>query len=272
MHRATLVQALERLRKKEISSVELTQAFFKRIEEVDSRVGAYLHLTQDLALEQAREADAKIKAGENLPLLGLPLAIKDLICVRGEKTTCASRILENFVSPYDATVARKLKEAGAVFLGKVNMDEFAMGSSNENSAFHLARNPWDLARVAGGSSGGSAAAVAAQECLAALGSDTGGSIRQPAAFCGITGLKPTYGRVSRFGLVAFASSLDQIGPMTKTVEDAACLMNVISGHDPFDSTSADVAVPDFLAGLDRDLKGLRVGIPREYFAEGLDLE
>lgn len=272
MHRVTLVQALERLRKKEISSVELTQAFFKRIEEVDSRVGAYLHLTQDLALEQAREADAKIKAGENLPLLGLPLAIKDLICVRGEKTTCASRILENFVSPYDATVARKLKEAGAVFLGKVNMDEFAMGSSNENSAFHLARNPWDLARVAGGSSGGSAAAVAAQECLAALGSDTGGSIRQPAAFCGITGLKPTYGRVSRFGLVAFASSLDQIGPMTKTVEDAACLMNVISGHDPFDSTSADVAVPDFLAGLDRDLKGLRVGIPREYFAEGLDLE
>lgn len=272
MHRATLVQALERLRKKEISSVELTQALFKRIEEVDSRVGAYLHLTQDLALEQAREADAKIKAGENLPLLGLPLAIKDLICVRGEKTTCASRILENFVSPYDATVARKLKEAGAVFLGKVNMDEFAMGSSNENSAFHLARNPWDLARVAGGSSGGSAAAVAAQECLAALGSDTGGSIRQPAAFCGITGLKPTYGRVSRFGLVAFASSLDQIGPMTKTVEDAACLMNVISGHDPFDSTSADVAVPDFLAGLDRDLKGLRVGIPREYFAEGLDPE
>ena len=272
MHRVTLVQALERLRKKEISSVELTQAFFKRIEEVDSRVGAYLHLTQDLALEQAREADAKIKAGENLPLLGLPLAIKDLICVRGEKTTCASRILENFVSPYDATVARKLKEAGAVFLGKVNMDEFAMGSSNENSAFHLARNPWDLARVAGGSSGGSAAAVAAQECLAALGSDTGGSIRQPAAFCGITGLKPTYGRVSRFGLVAFASSLDQIGPMTKTVEDAACLMNVISGHDPFDSTSADVAVPDFLAGLDRDLKGLRVGIPREYFAEGLDPE
>ena len=272
MHRATLVQALERLRKKEISSVELTQAFFKRIEEVDSRVGAYLHLTQDLALEQAREADAKIKAGENLPLLGLPLAIKDLICVRGEKTTCASRILENFVSPYDATVARKLKEAGAVFLGKVNMDEFAMGSSNENSAFHLARNPWDLARVAGGSSGGSAAAVAAQECLAALGSDTGGSIRQPAAFCGITGLKPTYGRVSRFGLVAFASSLDQIGPMTKTVEDAACLMNVISGHDPFDSTSADVAVPDFLAGLDRDLKGLRVGIPREYFGEGLDPE
>ena len=272
MHRVTLVQALERLRKKEISSVELTQAFFKRIEEVDSRVGAYLHLTQDLALEQAREADAKIKAGENLPLLGLPLAIKDLICVRGEKTTCASRILENFVSPYDATVARKLKEAGAVFLGKVNMDEFAMGSSNENSAFHLARNPWDLARVAGGSSGGSAAAVAAQECLAALGSDTGGSIRQPAAFCGITGLKPTYGRVSRFGLVAFASSLDQIGPMTKTVEDAACLMNVISGHDPFDSTSADVAVPDFLAGLDRDLKGLRVGIPREYFGEGLDPE
>ncbi len=270
MHRATLQQARDRLRKKEISSVELTEALFRRIDAVDSRVGAYLHLTRDLALRQAKEADEKIAAGQDLPLLGIPLAIKDLICVHGEKTTCASRILENFVAPYDATVSRKLKEAGAVILGKVNMDEFAMGSSNENSAFHLARNPWDLERVAGGSSGGSAAAVAAQACVAALGSDTGGSIRQPASFCGITGLKPTYGRVSRFGLVAFASSLDQIGPMTRTVEDAACLMNVISGHDPLDSTSADVEVPDFVGGLDRELKGLRVGVPKEYFAEGLD--
>lgn len=272
MHQATLTQARDKLRKKEISSVELTKAYFKRIEAVDSKVGAYLHLTHDKALEQAKEADRKIKAGEDAPLLGLPLAIKDLICMQGVKTTCASRILENFVAPYDATVMKKLKEAGAVILGKVNMDEFAMGSSNENSAFHLARNPWDFDRVAGGSSGGSAAAVAAQECIAALGSDTGGSIRQPAAFCGITGLKPTYGRVSRFGLVAFASSLDQIGPMTRTVEDAALLLNVISGHDPLDSTSANVEVPDFMAGLGRDLKGLKVGIPKEYFAEGLDPE
>ncbi|QPJ60577.1 MAG: Asp-tRNA(Asn)/Glu-tRNA(Gln) amidotransferase subunit GatA [Candidatus Nitronauta litoralis] len=272
MYRNTITQAREKLKKKEISSVKLTEAFFERIKSVDSNVGAYLHLTQDQALEQAKEADRKIKAGEDAPLLGIPLAIKDLICMQGVKTTCASRILENFVAPYDATVIKKLKEAGAVFLGKVNMDEFAMGSSNENSAFHMARNPWDFDCVAGGSSGGSAAAVAAQECLAALGSDTGGSIRQPASFCGITGLKPTYGRVSRFGLVAFASSLDQIGPMTRTVEDAALLLKVISGHDPMDSTSADVDVPDFVAGLDRDLKGLKVGIPKEYFAEGLDSE
>ncbi len=272
MYRDTLTRTREKLQKKEISSTKLTEAFFERIESVDSKVGAYLHLTRDQALEQAKEADRKIKSGEDAPLLGIPLAIKDLICMQGVKTTCASRILENFVAPYDATVIKKLKEAGAVILGKVNMDEFAMGSSNENSAFHMARNPWDFDRVAGGSSGGSAAAVAAQECIAALGSDTGGSIRQPAAFCGITGLKPTYGRVSRFGLVAFASSLDQIGPMTRTVEDAALLLNVISGHDPLDSTSAEVEVPDFVAGLDRDLRGLRVGIPKEYFAEGLDSE
>ncbi len=272
MHQATLTQVRDKLRKKEISSVELTKAFFKRIEAVDSKVGAYLHLIEDEALEQAKSADRKIKSGEDAPLLGVPLAIKDLICMQGVKTTCASRILENFVAPYDATVMKKLKEAGAVILGKVNMDEFAMGSSNENSAFHLARNPWNFDHVAGGSSGGSAAAVAAQECVASLGSDTGGSIRQPAAFCGVTGLKPTYGRVSRFGLVAFASSLDQIGPITRTVEDSALMLNVISGHDPMDSTSAEVEVPDFVGGLERDLKGLTVGIPKEYFADGLDAE
>jgi aspartyl-tRNA(Asn)/glutamyl-tRNA(Gln) amidotransferase subunit A len=204
--------------------------------------------------------------------LGVPIALKDLICMKGTHTTCASHILENFVSPYDATVVKRLKEAGAVLIGKTNMDEFAMGSSNENSYFHVTKNPWDLNHVPGGSSGGSGAAVAANECMGALGSDTGGSIRQPAAFCGITGLKPTYGRVSRFGLVAFASSFDQIGPMTKTAEDAAILMNVIGGHDPMDSTSADVPLPDFTAALSNDVKGLKIGIPKEYFGKGLNAD
>jgi aspartyl-tRNA(Asn)/glutamyl-tRNA(Gln) amidotransferase subunit A len=272
MHQPTITQAKHQLLEKKYSAVELLDAVYKRIDAVDGQVKAYIHLTRDIARQQAEAADKKLAAGEDAPLLGVPIAIKDLICMKDTHTTCASHILGNFVSPYDATVVQRLKEAGAVLIGKTNMDEFAMGSSNENSYFHVTKNPWDLNRVPGGSSGGSGAAVAANECMAALGSDTGGSIRQPAAFCGITGLKPTYGRVSRFGLVAFASSFDQIGPMTKTAEDAAVLMNVIGGHDPMDSTSADIALPDFTAALSNDVKGLTVGIPKEYFGKGLDAD
>ncbi len=270
MHQPTIIQARHQLKDKKYSAVELLDAVYKRIDAMDGKVRAYVHLTRDIAQQQAEEADQKIAAGEDAPLLGVPIALKDLICMKDTRTTCASHILENFISPYDATVVQRLKKAGAVLIGKTNMDEFAMGSSNENSYFHVTHNPWDLNRVPGGSSGGSGAAVAANECMAALGSDTGGSIRQPAAFCGITGLKPTYGRVSRFGLVAFASSFDQIGPMTKTAEDAAVLMNVIGGHDPMDSTSTDVPLPDFTAALAKDVKGLTLGIPKEYFAKGLD--
>ena len=270
MHQPTIAQAKHQLLEKKYSAVELLDAVYKRIDAVDSQVQAYVHLTRDIARQQAEAADKKLAAGEDAPLLGIPIALKDLICMKDTLTTCASRILENFVSPYDATVVQRLKAAGAVLIGKTNMDEFAMGSSNENSWFHTTKNPWDLNRVPGGSSGGSGAAVAANECMGALGSDTGGSIRQPAAFCGITGLKPTYGRVSRFGLVAFASSFDQIGPMTKTAEDAAVLMNVIGGHDPMDSTSANVPLPDFTATLSNDVKGLKIGIPKEYFEKGLD--
>jgi aspartyl-tRNA(Asn)/glutamyl-tRNA(Gln) amidotransferase subunit A len=270
MHQPTITQAKHQLLEKKYSAVELLDAVYKRIDAVDDRVQAYVHLTRDIARQQAEAADKKLAAGEDAPLLGVPIALKDLICMKDTRTTCASHILENFVSPYDATVVKKLKAAGAVLIGKTNMDEFAMGSSNENSFFHATKNPWDLNRVPGGSSGGSGAAVSANECMAALGSDTGGSIRQPAAFCGITGLKPTYGRVSRFGLVAFASSFDQIGPMTKTAEDAAVLMNVIGGHDPMDSTSANVELPDFTAELSNIVRGLKIGIPKEYFAKGLD--
>jgi aspartyl-tRNA(Asn)/glutamyl-tRNA(Gln) amidotransferase subunit A len=272
MHTVTLAQARADLQNKKYSAVELLESVFKRIDQVEERVQAFVHLTREIAMQQAKEADRKIAAGEDSPLLGLPIALKDLICMQGTRTTCASKILDQFVSPYDATVAKRLKSAGAVIVGKTNMDEFAMGSTNENSWHHKTHNPWALDRVPGGSSGGSAAAVAAGECLAALGSDTGGSIRQPASFCGITGLKPTYGRVSRFGLVAFASSFDQIGPMTKTVEDAAILMNIIGGHDPFDTTSANLELPDFTQGLNRSLKGLKVGVPKEYFGVGIDAE
>lgn len=272
MHQPTITQAKHQLLEKKYSAVELLDAVYKRIDAVDSQVQAYVHLTRDIARQQAEAADKKLAAGEDAPLLGIPIALKDLICMKDTRTTCASRILENFVSPYDATVVKRLKAAGAVLIGKTNMDEFAMGSSNENSYFQTTKNPWDLNRVPGGSSGGSGAAVAANECMGALGSDTGGSIRQPAAFCGITGLKPTYGRVSRFGLVAFASSFDQIGPMTKTAEDAAVLMNIISGHDPMDSTSANVPLPDFTTSLSNDVKGLKIGIPKEYFAKGLDAD
>jgi len=246
----------------------------ERILAVDNDVKAYLTLTPDEALEQARAIDARRAAGEDGPLLGIPLAIKDVICTKGVTTTCGSRILEDFVPPYAATGVARLKAAGAILLGKTNMDEFAMGSSTENSAFFTTRNPWDLERVPGGSSGGSAAAVVADECLGALGSDTGGSVRQPASLCGIVGLKPTYGRVSRYGLIAFASSLDQIGVMAKDVTDAAILLEAIAGHDPRDSTSLDVPVPDYAGGLvnGADLSGVRVGVPIEFFVEGMQPE
>jgi aspartyl-tRNA(Asn)/glutamyl-tRNA(Gln) amidotransferase subunit A len=252
--------------------MELTRSLLERIESVDSLVHAFVTVTADLAMAQAREADARRAAGEDNPFLGVPMALKDVISTRGVRTTCSSKMLEEFVPVYDSYVAERLRALGAVLVGKTNMDEFAMGSSTENSAFFTTLNPWDLARVPGGSSGGSAAAVAADEAIFALGSDTGGSIRQPASLCGIVGMKPTYGAVSRFGLVAFASSLDQIGPMTKDVTDCALLLNAITGHDRRDSTSLSFNPPDYTRALTPDLKGVRVGIPVEYFAEGIDPE
>ena len=272
LHALTIHELCNLLDEREVSAREVTEAFYGRIDAVDERVHAYLTLTRDLAFEQADRADRRRQAGEYGPLLGIPLAVKDVICTKGVRTTCGSKILKGFVPPYDATVVERLNTAGAILLGKANMDEFAMGSSTEHSAYGTTHNPWDVRAIPGGSSGGSAAAVAADECAAALGTDTGGSIRQPAACCGIVGLKPTYGRVSRYGLVAFASSLDQIGPMTKDVRDAALLLNVIGGKDVRDSTSADIALPDFTRALDKPAKGLRVGIPREYFVEGSDAE
>ena len=264
-------EAHEHLIKKSFSSLELTQSLYRRIKAVDSKVAAYLTLTEEAAYQQARQADDRIARMEGVTeLTGIPLALKDILCTKSIRTTCASKILSNFSPSYDATVVAKLRESGAVFLGKANMDEFAMGSSTENSGFNITRNPWDLNRIPGGSSGGSAAAVAADECIASLGSDTGGSIRQPAACCGVVGFKPTYGRVSRFGLVAFASSLDQIGPVTKDVTDCAILMNSISGHDTNDSTSVNVTVPDYRKALVNDVKGMKLGIPKEYFVEGMD--
>ena len=272
LYELTIHEAAEMLRRQQISSVELTEAVLDRIVAVDNRVRAYLTLTPELALEQAREADQRLKEhspGAASPLLGVPVAIKDVLCTSGIPTTCGSRILEGFVPPYDATVVSRLREVGAVTLGKTNMDEFAMGSSNENSSFFPTRNPWDLERVPGGSSGGSAAAVAAGEALFALGTDTGGSVRLPAAFCGVVGLKPSYGRVSRYGLVAFASSLDQVGSLTRDVTDCALVLNAIAGHDPHDSTSMKVAIPDYVATLAGGVRGLRLGIPREYFVNGM---
>jgi aspartyl-tRNA(Asn)/glutamyl-tRNA(Gln) amidotransferase subunit A len=247
--------------------------YLARVEALDGKVRAFMTVTRETALAQAAEADARFKAGAPRgPLDGVPIALKDVLCTRGIRTTCGSKILENFVPPYDATVVRRLREAGTVLLGKLNMDEFAMGSSTENSAYFTTRNPWDLGRVPGGSSGGSAAAVAADLAAATFGTDTGGSIRQPAAFCGNVGVKPTYGRVSRYGLVAFASSLDQIGPFTKTVADAALVLQAIAGADPMDSTAAAVPVPDYRAALAGGVAGLRIGIPREYFTDGMDPE
>ena len=271
LHELTIHKAHELLKQKEISSAELTRAVLDRIEAVDDKVGAYITVAGDTAMKQARLADMAISNGKCRPLTGIPLAIKDLICTKGLKTTCASRILENFVPPYDAAVIKKLNNQGAVIIGKTNMDEFAMGSSTENSGLKLTCNPWNLTHIPGGSSGGSAAAVAADMCLGALGSDTGGSIRQPASHCSVAGLKPTYGRVSRFGLVAFASSLDQIGPLAKDVTDCAIILNAVSGYDNNDSTSVPEDVPDYTSSLKNGLKGITVGIVREYSAtKGLD--
>ena len=271
LYQRTIHELHNMLKKGETTSVAITDSVLKRIDAVEGKVKSYITVTADIARAQAEAADKRIKAGDtSSPLLGIPIAIKDNMCTEGIATTCASKILGNFVPPYNATVVAKLKQAGSVLCGKPNMDEFAMGSSTENSGYFITRNPWDLDRIPGGSSGGSAAAVAADECIGSLGSDTGGSIRQPAACCGVVGLKPTDGRVSRFGLVAFASSLDQIGPLTKDVTDTALLMNVIAGHDPKDSTSADVPAPDFTKALKKDMKGLRVGLPKEYFIEGMD--
>jgi aspartyl-tRNA(Asn)/glutamyl-tRNA(Gln) amidotransferase subunit A len=270
---ASIRELHHQLVSKERSAVEITQAALKRIEAIEPKLHSFLCVTADRALSQAQTVDAKIAAEEEIGLLaGIPIGIKDNMCTKGIPTTCASRILENFVPPYESTVTQKLADAGAVMVGKTNLDEFAMGSSTENSAYQVTANPWDVSRVPGGSSGGSAAAVAAEECTVAIGSDTGGSIRLPASFCGVVGMKPTYGLVSRFGLVAFASSLDQIGPFGRTVEDAAILLGAIAGYDPQDSTSLNVEIPDYTQSLKPDLKSMRIGVIKETFGEGLDSE
>jgi len=271
LYELTISEAHRLLKNREISSIELTRAVLDRIAAVDDKIDAYITVAEEIALQQAEKANAVLTSGSGTPLTGIPIGIKDLMCTRGLTTTCGSKILRDFEPPYDATVVRKLKEARAVIVGKLNMDEFAMGSSTENSGIKITRNPWDSSRIPGGSSGGSAAAVSADMCLAALGSDTGGSIRQPASHCSVVGLKPTYGRVSRFGLVAFASSLDQIGPLTKNVTDCAHMMNAIAGYDPSDSTSVPQDVPDYTAALNGDLQGVKIGIPQEFSATaGLD--
>ena len=270
LYELTAHEIAEKLAAREVSAREVTDAVLDRIGDIEGHVKAYVTVTEAVAQAQADAVDAARSHGETLsPLAGIPLALKDNLCTLGIETTCSSKILRGFLPPYSATVVDKLQAAGSVFVGKANLDEFAMGSSTENSAFGTSHNPWNLETVPGGSSGGSTAAVAAGEAFWALGSDTGGSIRQPAAFCGVVGLKPTYGRVSRYGLIAFASSLDQIGPITKDVHDAALLMNVLSGHDPMDSTSIDQRVPDYTKSLTRDVKGLRIGVPKEYFGEGI---
>lgn len=260
------------LDKKEISAPELTAAYLERINSVDGKLESYITVTAEEAEKAAEKAQDKINKGEASPLCGIPLAIKDNICTEGIKTTCASKMLENFIPPYNATVMDKLENEGIVMLGKTSMDEFAMGGSTQTSAFKKTKNPYDLERVPGGSSGGSAAAVGASLCAAALGSDTGGSIRQPSSFCGVTGLKPTYGRVSRYGLVAFASSLDQIGPVAKSASDCAVILNAISGFDPHDGTSSRNDVPDFTAKIGQDIKGMKIAVPKEFYAEGIDEE
>ena len=259
------------IKERGISSVELTSSILKRIEENEHKIDSYITVTPEVALNDAKRIDKLLSSQQNLsPIAGIPASIKDLIVTKDIKTTCGSKVLEDFIPPYDASVYEKLKNSGEVTLGKTNMDEFAMGSSTENSAYKVTKNPWDLKKVPGGSSGGSAASVSADLAVYSLGSDTGGSIRQPASFCGVVGLKPTYGRVSRYGLVAMASSLDQIGPITKTVEDAALVLNEIAGFDPKDSNSAPKEVPDYTKNLRKGLDGFKIGIPREYFAEGVD--
>jgi aspartyl-tRNA(Asn)/glutamyl-tRNA(Gln) amidotransferase subunit A len=271
LYEITIQKAQKLLKQKKITAKDLTNAVINRINDIEPKVKAYITVADEMALAQAEIADKLISEGKTAPLTGIPIALKDLICTKGLRTTCGSIILEDFVPPYDATVVKKLVNNGAVIIGKVNMDEFAMGSSTENSGFQPTHNPWDLTRIPGGSSGGAAAAIAADMCIGSLGSDTGGSIRQPASHCGVVGMKPTYGRVSRFGLVAYASSLDQIGPLTKDVTDCAILMNVISGYDSADSTSVPEEVPDYTSFLEKDLTGIVVGIPSEYNAtKGLD--
>lgn len=272
LYKLTIHELRSLLDQGEVTSVEVTSSIYERIRKLEPKIAAYISLSEEMAMDEARSWDQRGFRDITSILAGVPLAVKDIICTKGIRTTCGSKILAHFIPPYDSTVALKLKKAGSILLGKTNMDEFAMGSSNENSAFGPTRNPWNLNYIPGGSSGGSAAAVVADECIAAIGSDTGGSIRQPASYCGVAGLKPTYGRVSRFGLVAFASSFDQIGPITKDVTDAALLLNVVAGYDQRDSTSVPKEVPDFTQNLVQGLEGITVGIPREYFLEGLDPE
>ncbi len=270
LHQLTITQAYSLLRSKEITSRELTRSVLDRIARINSKVNAFITICEDSAMARAAMADERIQSGNGGPLTGIPISVKDVLCTRGIRTTCASKILEDFVPPYDAAVVEKLNNAGTVMVGKVNMDEFAMGSSNENSGFMITKNPWDVSRIPGGSSGGSAVSVSADMCLGSIGSDTGGSIRQPASHCSVAGLKPTYGRVSRYGLVAFASSLDQIGPIGKCVSDCAILMNALAGYDPKDSTSVNIPVPDYSDLPENGLKGVKIGIPKEYeAAEGL---
>lgn len=269
----TIDEVRSAIRDRRTTATALAQNFYSKIESTDSAIGAYLTLSKDRALQKASAIDALAAKGDDLPpLAGVPVGIKDVMVTQGVRTTAGSKVLQSFIPPYDCTAVIRLEAAGAVVLGKMNCDEFAMGSSNENSAYKPVRNPRDLSRVPGGSSGGSAAAVAAGMAVATLGSDTGGSIRQPASFCGVVGLMPTYGRVSRYGLIAFASSLDHIGPLTRTVKDAAIVLRTIAGHDPMDSTSANIPVPDYIAELDRPVRGLKLGVPKEYFGEGLDAE
>ncbi|MEA3454762.1 MAG: Asp-tRNA(Asn)/Glu-tRNA(Gln) amidotransferase subunit GatA, partial [Candidatus Caldatribacteriota bacterium] len=273
LNQLTAHEVVNLIKKKKITAYEVMQDIFNRIDNVDNSIKAFLVLNREEALKQAKEIDIKVKNGEKIPpLAGVAVAVKDLIATKGTETTCGSKILKGFIPPYNATVINRLKEAGAIIIGKTNMDEFAMGSSTENSAFGPTRNPWDLERVPGGSSGGSAAAVAADETLVALGTDTGGSIRLPASLCGMVGLKPTYGRVSRYGLIAYASSLDQVGSITKDVIDCALIMKVISGHDNVDSTSVNLEVPDYLKSCQAGIKNLRIGVPKEYFIKGIDPE
>jgi len=270
LNELTIAELRKLLDNREVKPRDILDDTYKRIDEIEERVGSFITITKNIAYKMSERAEGSIMLNGAGLLTGIPVAVKDNMCTKGVLTTCASKILHNFIPPYESTATRRLKEQHYILIGKTNMDEFAMGSSTENSGLHVTRNPWDLNRVPGGSSGGSAAAVAAGECIAAIGSDTGGSIRQPASFCGVVGLKPTYGRVSRYGLVAFASSLDQIGPITRDVMDAAILLNSLAGHDPLDSTSAPVDVPDFAKALGQDIKGLKIGIPREYFIEGMD--
>ena len=272
LFRLTIHDAHDLLQRGQLTSLALTQAVLDRILALDNDLQAYLTIVPEMALEMAAAADQRRSQGEDHPLLGIPLAIKDVLCLEGVRTTCGSRILEDFIPPFSATSVARLEAAGAVFLGKTNTDEFAMGSSTENSAFCTTHNPWDLTRVPGGSSGGSAAAVAADLCLGALGTDTGGSVRQPASFCGVVGLKPSYGRVSRYGLIAFASSLDQVGVFGKDVTDAAILLQTIAGHDPLDSTSMPLPTPDYRRALTGDVRGMRIGVPAEYFIAGMQPE